>query len=80
MAALCALCSAAGVASLVDGAHAAGAVLPLDVPSLGATYYTANLHKWACTPKGAAFLWAAPQAQPGLLPLVTSHGCGLVRG
>lgn len=80
VAALCALCAAAGAASLVDGAHAVGAV-PLDIPSLGCHYYTSNLHKWMCTPKGAAFLWAAPaaqQAQRGLLPLVTSHGYGLV--
>lgn len=34
--------------------------------------------QWACTPKGAAFLWAARSRQRDLLPLVTSHGYGLV--
>jgi hypothetical protein len=53
--------------------------LTLDVPSLGAHYYTSNLHKWACTAKGSAFLWVAPSEQRLLLPLVTSHGYGLVR-
>ncbi len=62
---------------LVDGAHAVGA-RHLDVPSLGAHYYTSNLHKWLCTPKGSAFLWVTPAEQPHTLPLVTSHGYGLV--
>ncbi len=34
--------------------------------------------RWACTPKGAAFLWAARRMQAALLPPVTSHGYGLV--
>ncbi|KAL4419422.1 hypothetical protein ABPG77_006349 [Micractinium sp. CCAP 211/92] len=73
---LAALCRRHGAAVLVDGAHAVGAV-PLDIPALGCDYYTSNLHKWACTPKGAAFLWAARSRQRDLLPLVTSHGYGL---
>ena len=65
-------------AVLVDGAHAVGARV-LDVPSLGAHFYTSNLHKWLCTPKGSALLWVARPEQPRVLPLTTSHGYGLVR-
>ena len=67
-----------GRAVLVDGAHAIGA-MPLSVPSLGAHFYCSNLHKWAATAKGCAFLWVAPSEQQDVLPLVTSHGYGLVR-
>ena len=34
--------------------------------------------RWLCSPKGTAFLWVKPHAQPGLAPLVTSHGYKLV--
>lgn len=62
-----------GVRTLVDGAHAPG-MLALDVEATGATWYTANFHKWTCAPKGAAMLWAHPDAQEGLHPAVISHG------
>lgn len=67
---------AAGVNVLVDGAHAPGALL-LDIPALGADWYTGNLHKWAMSPRSSAILWAAPAAQKDLHPPVISWGYNL---
>lgn len=58
---------------MIDGSHAVGS-LPLNIPSLGVDMYTANLHKWLCTPKGTAFLWVHPAQQHWVQPVVISHG------
>ena len=64
---------AKGLAVLVDGAHAPGP-LDLDLPAIGADWYAANLHKWACAPRSCGFLWAAPGRQAALHPAVISWG------
>lgn len=62
-----------GVRVLIDGAHAPG-MLALNPSKLGASWYTGNLHKWVCAPKGAAFLWARQDTWDDLQPAVISHG------
>src|SRR5262249_47328886 len=62
-----------GIDTLIDGAHAPG-MIPLNLARLRPAYYTGNLHKWVCAPKGAGFLWAREDKQSGLHPAVISHG------
>ena len=66
-------CKSKGATVLVDGAHVPGA-LPLDVSSIGADYYVANLHKWAMAPRSSAFMVVAPERQAALHPAVISWG------
>ena len=70
---ICARARELGILSIIDGAHVPGHI-PLDIAALNPDIYTGACHKWLCAPKGSAFLYAHPDIQPGLDPLIVSWG------
>ncbi len=62
-----------GMLTIIDGAHTP-ALLPLNLRELGADLYFGACHKWMMAPKGASFLYANPQQQAWIDPLVISWG------
>ncbi len=72
---ICRRARAAGILTLIDGAHAPGQ-MPLDLRAIDADFYVGNAHKWMLSPKGAGFLHVRRHNHALLTPLVVSWGWG----
>jgi isopenicillin-N epimerase len=70
---LCRRGRAAGILTVVDGAHVPGH-LPLNLRELDVDFYVGNCHKWLCAPKGAGFLYVRRELQRDVHPLLISWG------
>lgn len=64
---------ARGILVVVDGAHAPGMLPGLSIAAIDPDFYTANCHKWLCTPKGSALLYVRPELREGFRPLALSN-------
>lgn len=73
---ICRMARARGLAVCVDGPHAI-AMRPLQLRSLGCTFYCASLHKWLSAPFGSGFLYVDRVWRTRLVPTRWSWGRSL---
>ena len=71
--AICAHARQQGILTIVDAAHSPGQI-PLDLSELDADFVVGNCHKWMLAPKSTGFLYARPDVQHIIEPLVVSWG------
>jgi isopenicillin-N epimerase len=64
---------AAGIWTVIDGAHAPSQV-DIDLTALDVDFYGGNCHKWLSAPKGAGFLYVRRDLQHLIEPVVVSWG------
>jgi len=64
--------SARGVDTLVDGAHAPGAI-EVDLDRINAAYYVGDCHKWMCTPRGSGFMHIRRDRLSDIKPLIVAR-------
>lgn len=62
-----------GIKVLVDAAHAPG-LFEKPIDGVDFDYWTGNLHKFGCAPRGAAVLIAKPESAQDLYPIIDSWG------
>ena len=64
-----------GIQVLIDAAHAPGQI-DIDISTLAPDYWTGNLHKWCCAPKGSALLYVSKPNREHFNAPIISHGYG----
>lgn len=72
---ICQKARAAGILTMVDGAHAPGQI-DVDLGQIGADFYTATCHKWMCAPKGSGIFYVREDRQAMIDPLIVGWGWG----
>ncbi|MGH2549478.1 MAG: aminotransferase class V-fold PLP-dependent enzyme, partial [Thermomicrobiales bacterium] len=70
---ICKRARAAGILTVVDGAHAPGQI-PVNLTDLDVDIYSGNHHKWLCAPKGSGFLYVRPEHQEWIEANTVSWG------
>ncbi len=75
---LAAWCQQRGIATLIDGAHVPGQI-QFSIRNVKPTFFVGNCHKWLCTPKGSAVLYASEEYGDRIRPVSVSHGYNSTR-